>query len=93
MKTRIAIHEVENGDNWAKAWHKGEGGRHEQFGKLGLKCRTFRDPKNPDSVAVIIEAEDFTEFENFLASDEGREAIAKDGVKMETLRFLSEFTD
>lgn len=92
MKTKLAIHETENGDHWAKAWHSGEGGRHEQFGKLGLKCRTFRDPQNPNSVAVMIEAEDFTAFENFIVSEAGQKAMAEDGVKPETLRILSEFT-
>lgn len=92
MKAKIAIHETENGDVWASAWHRGEGGRHDNFGKLGVKCRTFRDPNNPDSVAVIMEAEDFTAFENFIASEEGRQAMEKDGVKPETLKFLVEFT-
>ena len=93
MKAKLAIHETEDGDRWANAWHNGEGSRHEQFGKFGLKCRTFRDPQNPDSVAVMIEAEDFTEFENFIASEEGRKAMEEDGVKPETLRFLTEFTN
>lgn len=91
MKAKLAIHETENGDDWAKAWHNGEGGRHDNFSKLGVKCRTFRDPKNPDSVAVIMEAEDFTAFENFISSEEGRKAMEKDGVKPETLKFLVEF--
>ena len=93
MKTKLAIHETENADHWAKAWHGGEGGRHDQFSKLGVKCRTYRDPQNPDSVAVLMEAEDFAQFENFVASEEGRKAMAEDGVKPETLRILSEFTD
>ncbi len=92
MKTRIAIHEVENGDNWAKAWHKGEGGRHEMFGKIGAKCRTFRDPKNPNLTGVIAEIQDMAAFEKLLASDEGKKAMAEDGLKVETMRVLEEFT-
>ncbi len=91
MKARLAIHETENGDDWANIWHSGEDGRHEKFGRLGIKCRTFRDPNSPNSVAVIMEAEDFTAFDNFIASEDGRKALTEDGVKPETLRFLSEF--
>ena len=41
----------------------------------------------------MIEGEDFTVFENFIASEEGQKAMAEDGVKPETLRLLAEFTD
>lgn len=92
MTTLIAFHEVNNGDHWAKAWHHGEGGRHEMFGKIGAKCRTFRDPKNPDSTGVIIDVPDMDAFEQLLASDEGQKAMAEDGLKVETMRVLHEFT-
>ena len=46
MTTAIIFHEVQDGAVWAKAWKKGPGSRHEMFGELGIKCRTFRDPSN-----------------------------------------------
>ncbi|NNE99975.1 MAG: hypothetical protein HKN25_13220 [Pyrinomonadaceae bacterium] len=92
MKTLIAFHQLEDGDHWAKAWHKGEGGRHEMFAKVGAKCRTFRDAKNPDSAAVLIDVPDMEAFESLMASDEGKKAMQEDGLKIETMRMLEEFT-
>jgi hypothetical protein len=92
MATVIIFHETEDGDHWAKAWHHGEGGRHEMFAKIGVKARTFRDPNNPDSTGVIAEIPDMEAFEELLASEEGQKAMAEDGLKVETLRMLTEFT-
>ena len=92
MKTLIAFHEVEDGNTWANAWHHGEGGRHEMFAKVGAKCRTFRDPNNPDSTGVIVEVPDMEAFEKLMASDEVKKAMDEDGLKVETLRMLEEFT-
>lgn len=95
MKTILVFHETENGDHWAKAWHHGEGGRHKMFEKIGVKARTFRDPKNANSTGVIVEVPDMKTFEEFRAlldSEEGRKAIAEDGLKVETMRVLEEFT-
>lgn len=92
MKTILVFHEVEDGDHWANAWHHGAGGRHEMFGKLGVKARTFRDPKNRNSTAAMIEVPDMKAFEEFLASDEGQKAMAEDGLKVETMRVLEELT-
>ena len=92
MTTMIALHETENGERWAKAWHKGEGSRHEMFDKIGVKCRTFRDPNNHNSTGAILEIPDMVAFENFMASDEAKKAMAEDGVKVESLRMLVEFT-
>jgi hypothetical protein len=92
MTTAIIFHEVKNGDQWAEAWRKGKGSRHEMFAKLGIKARTFRDPKNPDSTGVILEIPDMPKFQAFMASDEARKAMVDDGLKAETLRTLVEFT-
>lgn len=92
MTTLIAFHEVENGDHWANAWHHGEGGRHEMFAKIGAKCRPFRDPNNPDSTCVMIDVPDMNAFEELLASDEGKKAMEEDGLKVETMRVMKEFT-
>jgi len=62
------------------------------FGKLGIKCRNFRDPKNPNSTGVLAEIPDMAKFEEMLKSAEGRKAMQEDGLKVETMRMLLEFT-
>ena len=91
MTTMIAFHETENGEHWAKAWHNGEGSRHEMFDKIGVKCRNFRDPNNHNSTGVLLEIPDMAEFENFMTSDEVKKAMEEDGLKVESLRILVEF--
>ena len=92
MTTAIIFHEVQNGAVWAKAWQKGPGSRHEMFGKLGIKCRNFRDPKDPNVTGLIVEIPDMAKFQEFLQSDEGKRAMREDGLKVETMRILVEFT-
>lgn len=92
MKTLLIFHETESGDHWANAWHHGEGGRHQMFDKLGVKVRTFRDPNNPDLCGGIWEILDMKAFEEFIATDEVQKGMAEDGLKVETLRMLEEFT-
>lgn len=92
MATLIVFHEVENGDRWAGAWHGGAGSRQEMFGKIGVTARTFRDPENANSTGLIFDIPDMNRFQSLLASDEGVQAMAEDGLKVETMRILSEFT-
>ena len=92
MTTVIAFHEVEDGEHWARAWRKGPGSRHEMFAKVGVLSRTFRDPENPNSVGVLFDVEDMEKFQTFMASDEAKQAMAEDRLKVETLRILVEFT-
>lgn len=91
MATMMIFHEVKNGDQWAEAWRKGKGSRHEMFGKFGIKARTFRDPKNYDSTGVMLEAPDMAACQKFLESDEAKKAMAEDGLKIDTIRMLVEF--
>ena len=91
MPTIMIFHEVRNGENWAEAWRKGKGSRHELFGQFGIKARTFRDPKNYDSTGVILEAPDMAKFQKFMESAEAKKAMAEDGLKIETMRTLVEF--
>ena len=86
MTTAIIFHEVQDGAVWAKAWKKGPGSRHEMFGKIGVKCRNFRDPDNPNSVGVMAEIPDMAAFQQLLQSDEGKKAMQEDGLKVETMR-------
>jgi len=92
MTTAIIFHEVEDGTVWADAWKKGSGSRHELFGKIGVKCRNFRDPNNPNATGIIAEIPDVAKFEELLQSAEGRKAMQEDGLKPETMRMLIEFT-
>jgi hypothetical protein len=93
MTTMIAFHEVEDGERWAKAWRKGPGSRHEMLAEAGVTvARTFRDPENPNSTGLIWEVSDMEKLQALMESDEGKQAMAEDGLKPETLRMLVEFT-
>ena len=88
----IVFHEVKNGELWGEAWRKGKGSRHEMFARIGVKARTFHDPKNPDLTGVILEIPDMAKCQAFLESDEAKKAMAEDGLRDETMRTLVEFT-
>jgi sugar lactone lactonase YvrE len=92
MTRLFAYCETKNGEIWAKAWEEGGGSRHEMFDKVGAKCRTFRDPNNQIFSGVLFDIPDMNAFEELLASDEGQKAMAEDGLKVETMRLLTEFT-
>lgn len=91
MTTAMIFHEVQDGAVWAKAWKKGPGSRHEMFGKIGIQCRTFRDPENANATGVMADIPDMAKFHELLQSDEGKKAMAEDGLKVETMRMLVEF--
>ena len=92
MPTAIIFHEVQDGDVWAKAWKKGPGSRHEMFGRLGIKCRNFRDPNNHNVTGLVAEIPDMSQFQELLRSEEGQKAMRADGLKADTIRMLVEFT-
>ena len=92
MTTLIICHEVDDGERWAEAWQRKAGSRHEMFDQIGVKARTFRDPKNPNSTGVILEVSDMEKCQTFLESDEAKKAMEEDGLKFETIRILNEFT-
>jgi len=92
MTTVLIFHEVQDGAGWANAWKEGPVSRHEMFGKLGITCRTFRDPGNPKATGILAEVPDMAKLEEFLHSDEGQKAMREDGLMAETMRTLVEFT-
>lgn len=93
MTTILFYHEVEDGARWAKAWQKGTpGNRHEGLFAGVATIRTFRDPENHNLTGGIMEVPDMAKFQAVMASDEARKAGAEDGVKLDTLRLLVEFT-
>ena len=92
MTTVMIFHEVKDGDVWANAWKKGPGSRHELFAKYGVKARTFKDASNPNQTGILAEIPNMDEFMSMLETDEGKKAMAEDGLKQETIKILTEFT-
>ncbi|MCT0248896.1 hypothetical protein [Synechococcus sp. CS-205] len=92
MPTALIFHDVEDGTQWAEAWKSGPGSRHEMFEKIGIKCRTFRNPNNPKATGIMAEIPDMAKFHELLQSAEGQRAMKDDGLKVETMRMLIEFT-
>jgi hypothetical protein len=92
MTTLIVFHDVEDGQHWANAWQKGPGSRHEMFAKIGVTARNFKDPESPNSVGLIMDVPDMEQFQAFMASDEAKNAMEEDRIKVETMRILSELT-
>lgn len=92
MPTIIVFHEVEDGARWANAWKEGEGSRHEMFDRIGVRTRTFRDPDDPNSTGVVAEVSDLDKFYEFMGTDEVKRAMEEDGLKVDTMRILHEFT-
>lgn len=92
MTTLIVFHEVEDGEHWARAWREGPGSRHELFAKIGVSARTFKNPERPNSVGLILEVPDMERFQAFMTSDEARQAMEEDRLKVDTLQMLGEFT-
>ncbi|MHB1329530.1 MAG: hypothetical protein ACYC2K_15140 [Gemmatimonadales bacterium] len=92
MTTAMIFHEVKDGAVWAAAWKTGPGSRHEMFAKIGITCRNFRDPNNGNATGVLAEIPDMATFQALLQSDEGQRAMQEDGLKVDTMRMLLEFT-
>ena len=92
MATLIIFHEVEDGQHWAKAWKKGPASRHEMFAQIGVTARNFKDPQNPNATGVMLEVPDMDKFQSFMASDEAKQAMKEDRLKVDTMKVLNEFT-
>ena len=92
MTALIAFHEVEDGHVWSKAWKKGAGSRHEMFAKINVTARTFHDPNDSNLTGLIFEVPDMVQFQSFMENDEAKKAMEEDGLKVDTIRVLSEFT-
>ncbi|MCZ6672996.1 MAG: hypothetical protein O7C75_08655 [Verrucomicrobia bacterium] len=88
----IVFHEVNNGEHWTKGWREGAESRHEMFDKIGLKALTFHNPDNPNSTGLILDITDMATFQEFMKADEVNKAMEEDGLKVDTMRMLVEFT-
>ena len=62
------------------------------FAKINVTARTFRDPNNSNLTGLIFEVPDMVQFQSFMESDEAKKAMEEDGLKVDTIRVLSEFT-
>jgi hypothetical protein len=91
MTTLMIMHEVQDGDHWAKAWKKGPGSRHEMFAEYGANARTFRDESNPHLTGIMVDVTDMDKLMAMMATEEGKKAMAEDGLKVETIRILNKF--
>jgi hypothetical protein len=91
MTTAMIFHQVQDGAVWTKAWKQGPGSRHEMFATIGVTCRNFRDPSDPNATGVLASIPDMAKFDALLKSDEGQRAMREDGLKVETMRLLVEF--
>lgn len=83
---------MNDGAHWAKAWRKGPGSRHELFAQYGATARTFRDETNPNQTGIIAEVPNLEKFQAMLDTEEGKKAMAEDGLKIDSIKILSEFT-
>jgi len=92
MPTAMVFHEVKSGEVWTKAWRKGAGSRHVMFAAVGVKARTFQDAKNPNLTGLLLEVPDMAKFQALLESPDGKKAMREDGLKVESMRVLVEFT-
>ena len=91
MATVIITHEVKNPIVWCNAWKDGPGSRHELFAQYGIKARTFHDTRYPGIYGVLAEVPDMKDFTELMNSDIGKKAMEEDGIKLETVRILTEF--
>jgi hypothetical protein len=85
VPTVLAFHEVDDVDHWLKSPK-----RKEVFGPLGVTVRTFRDPEGSNRVGLIAEVPDMAVLQQFMRTQEAADAMKFDGVRPETLVFLTE---
>ena len=86
MATLLVFHEVDDVDHWAASPK-----RDEFFRPMGITVRTFRDPKDPNRVGLILDGvADLETFEQGLQTDEASETMKSDGVRPETIVTLVE---
>jgi len=86
MPTVMAYHDVKDKDHWL-AWPR----REQVFGPLGVtNIRTFVDPQNPTRVGLVMDVADLDAVMASMETEEGRDAMAYDGVLPETIVVLIE---
>jgi hypothetical protein len=86
MPTIIGHHDVKDTEHWLASPK-----REEFFGPLGVtNIRTFVDPQNPTSVAVLMDVPDMDALTAAMQTERAVEAMEHDGVLADTLVILVE---
>jgi precorrin-6x reductase len=86
MPTVIATHDVKDTAHWLASPKRAE-----IFTTIGVtNIRTFVNPQNRNSVALIMDVPDMDAMMALLESDEGRAAEEHDGVLAETIEIFIE---
>ena len=85
MPMVIGYHEIDDSVHWLASPK-----RDELFGPLGITHKTFIDPRNAHRAAVLADVPDMAAFQAMMASREGGEAMAHDGVRADTFVLLVE---
>ena len=86
----VGTHKVEDAARWLSAWEAPDGRRADFAANGAPSVRVFQSPQDPDLMGLVIEVEDLAALNAWLASEEGAQAKAEDGVIDETLRILTE---
>ena len=86
MPTVLAHHDVKDKDHWLASPK-----REEVLGPLGVtNIRLFVDPENPTRVGGMMDVPDMEALMAAMQTEEGAEAMAYDGILLETLVVLVE---
>ena len=86
MPTVFIYHEVKDKDHWLASPK-----REEFLGPLGVtNIRLFVDPDNPTRVGGLMDIPDMDALMAAMQTEEGAEAMAYDGILLETLVVLVE---
>jgi hypothetical protein len=86
MPTVIAHHDVKDTEHWLASPR-----REEFFGPLGVtNIRTFVDPQNPSRVALLLDIPDMDAVMAAMETEAAADAMAYDGVLVDTVVFLVE---
>lgn len=92
MTTIIATHRVHDPALWESVWKKDGGVRYEALSKMGYEFRFFQDPKDPKQKGIIFNVPDADQFLKFLASSDAATMMKEDGLDIESVKMLVEFT-
>ena len=86
MPSVFGYHDVKDKDHWLASSK-----REEFFGPLGItNIRTFVDPQNSTRVGVLMDVADMDALQTAMATEGAAEAMAYDGILLETLVVLVE---
>ena len=86
MPTVFIYHEVKDKDHWLASPK-----REEVLGPLGVtNIRLFVDPENPTRVGGMMDVPDMDSLMAAMQTEAGAEAMAYDGILLETLAILVE---